>query len=328
MLSKVPGRPGADAVACGAFGVVSLWVNALAVPIVVTQVGTWLLVVAVVCQLVGVVAGYAVRFDACCGVTAVGCILMGTHFVTSGAVVFSLGYGALYRRYLCSVWAPVRAAQYEFFGQIIVSIIAVPVLFTQESYTAIFIGTAFLLVVVALTAVTEMRPPESMGGGSRVVGAYGLVCAGIGAFSLGGVLLIAEDGAGRYSSHQSIAIAVASSLLGALAAAILSGVARNKPIELFKAGALLAAFIGATSLVIRGIVGYCLMSGLFGMSAALIIINSRAVCFNASSLGYIVLQKVADLVPPVALYAGLSFRQLLLTTPGILSLALLVLPWD
>ena len=70
------------------------------------------------------------------------------------------------------------------------------------------------------------------------------------------------------------------------------------------------------------------MSAAFGSSAALVIINSRAVCFNASSLGYIVLQKVADLAPPLALYAGLSFRQLLLTTPGVLSLALLVLPWQ
>lgn len=328
MLSKVPGKPGADALACAAFGVVSLWVNALAVPIVVTQVGTWLLVVVVALQLFGVAVGAAVRFDACCGVAAVGCILMGTNFVTSGAVVFSIGYGALYRRYLCSVWAPVRAAQYEFFGQIIVSIAAVPVLFTQESYTAIFIGTAFLLVIVALTAVTEMRPPETMGGGTRVVSAYGLVCAGIGAFSLGGVLLIAQDGAGRYSSHQSVAIAVASSLLGAFASAVGSGITRIEPVELFKGGALLAAFVGALSLVIHGVVGYCMMSAAFGSSAALVIINSRAVCFNASSLGYIVLQKVADLAPPLALYAGLSFRQLLLTTPGVLSLALLVLPWQ
>lgn len=326
MLSKRGGRPGIDACVCGCFGFVTLWINALAVPVVAVDVGTWLLVIAVVCQLVGTICGEWVRFDACSGMSAIGAILLGLGFIAIGTVVFSLGYGMLYRRYLCSVWAPVRAAQYEFVGQILISFIAIPIVYIHESYSALFFIAAVLLITSGICADTEMRPIESMSGGYRVLVSYGMVCGGIGAFSLGGILLVDNDPSDEYSSYQSVAIVVGASLSGAFVGAIVSGIAGRYPERLFKAGALLASAIAILSLVINSIVGYCVMSAAFGFSTSVLIINSRAVCFSASSAGYIFIQKTADLIPPALLYFGLSFRQLLQTAPSFLSLALLILP--
>ena len=326
MLTKVSHRPRTDAFVCGSFGLVSLWINALAVPVVASDVGSWLLVLAVLFQLIGVVSGSMVRFDIACWLSSAGCLLLGTEFYQSGTIVFSLGYGALFRRYICSVWMPVRAAQYEFLGQILGSIIVIPVVYVKRSYAFLFIGCAFLMVIVGFVAVTEMRSSESMRGGGSVIFAYGFTCAGTAAFSLGGLLLIANEDHDRYDSYESVSIAVGSSLVGAMAGAIASGVSGALPEELFKFGVFIASAIATLSLVISTIVGYCIMSAVFGISAALVIINSRAVCFNASSTGYIFIQKIADLIPPVLLYVGLTFRQLILTAPSFLSLALLMLP--
>ena len=326
MLSKRGTRPGIDAYVCACFGFVTLWINALAVPVVAVDVGTWLLVVAVVCQLGGTLLGKWVRFDACASLTAVGTIFLGLEYVTIGTIVFSLGYGMLYRRYLCSVWAPIRAAQYEFVGQILVSFVAIPIVYIHESYTALFLIAAVLLIIAGVCADTEMRPIETMSGGYRVLISYGMVCGGIGAFSLGGILLVDNDPSENYSPYQSVAIVVGASLLGAFVGAIVSGIAGRYPERLFKAGALTASAIALLSLIINTIVGYCMMSAIFGFSTSVLIINSRAVCFSASSAGYIFIQKTADLIPPALLYFGLTYRQLLQTAPSFLSIALLVLP--
>lgn len=327
MLAKVSYHPRTDVLVCASFGFVSLWINALAVPVVSSEVGTWLLVLAVVFQLFGVLSGALVRFDIACWLSSAGCLLLGTDFIQSGTIVFSLGYGALFRRYICSVWAPVRAAQYEFLGQILGSIVVIPIVYVKKTYVFLFVASAFIMVIIGFIAVTEMRPAESMRGGLRVISAYGFTCAGIGAFSLGGLLLIANEDNGKYGSYESVAIAVGSSLVGAFVAAITSGISGVRPAELFKFGAFLASAVGTLSLIIADISGYCVMSAVFGASTAFIIINSRAVCFNASSTGYIFIQKIADLLPPLFLYLGLSFRQLILTSPSFLSIALLMLPW-
>ena len=315
-------------VACMCIGVLGVWVSALAVPVTANAVGgANLLVACAVSQFIGTLLGKWVGIDYLFLVSALCCSLI-VAFPGPGVVLFSLSYGALFRRYLDCVWAPVRAARLEFCGQVVAALLFVPVsatVATGDDWVHVLCAGSVLAGGVSVFVRGDVRDFQDVQAPVRILYAYGLVCAGISAFSLGGILTIADSTTG-WSKSQSTVFATATLLVGALVAAVVSGYEWATPVVRFKIGCYACSATAMSAIWARDIHGYFLMSGCFGFGAAMTLIHARAVCFNNSNVFFILCQKLSDCVPPLLMAIGATPRELMQSAPAFISLGLIMLP--
>lgn len=318
-----------DALVCGVIGASGLWVGALALPVITTdsEGGTPLLLAATVLQLAATVIGSHIPIDLLFVAASAGCALL-VAVPMAGSLVFAAAFGALFRHYLDCVWAPVQCARMEFVGQVVAGAAFVPLLWTLHSWDPVLIILAILCMATAIVVKADKRDRDPVARApSRILIAYGCVCAGIGCFSLGGILTIAAD-TGKLCPHQTTAAATGSILAGAGIAALVSGLQRPSPALKYRLGCYIASTVALSSFWAHSMGAYVAMSAAFGISAGLILINARNMCFNNSNAFFIIANRVADLVGPLLLVLGLSPRALMQACPGFVALSLMLLPSD
>lgn len=309
-------------------GVLGVWVSALAVPVIAHDAGgANLLVACAVCQFVGTLLGGRIQLDILFMSTACACAAI-TAFPGVGVVAFSVSFGALFRRYLDSVWEPVRAARLEFCGQVVAAVIFVPIAawgIAGDGWSYVLWIAAVVASMVSVVVRADVRDTADSPAPSRILYAYGLVCAGVASFSLGGILVISSS-ASEWSGSQSTIFATATLLAGALVAAIVSGYDWPTPAVRFKLGCYACSATAMLSMWARSLDGYLAMSVAFGLGAGLVLINARNVCFNNSNVFFILCQRLSDCVPPLLLAFGATPRELMQAAPAFISLGLIVLP--
>lgn len=250
-------------------GVLGVWVSALAVPVIANKAGgANLLVACAVCQFIGTLVGGRITLDVLFLVTACACASM-TAFPGPGVVAFSTCFGATFRRYLDSVWEPVRAARLEFCGQVAAAVIFVPIAvwgIAGDGWSYVLGFASIMAGIVSVVVRADVRDTPDSPAPSRILYAYGLVCAGVASFSLGGILVISES-ASKWSGSQSTIFATATLLVGALVAAIVSGFSWPTPAVRFKLGCYACSMTAMLSMWARDLDGYLTMSVAFGLGA-------------------------------------------------------------
>lgn len=255
--------------ACMTIGVLGVWVSALAVPVIANEAGgPNLLVACAVCQFIGTLLGGRIPLDALFLVTGCACVAI-TAFPAAGVVAFSVSFGALFRRYLDCVWEPVRAARFEFCGQVIAACAFVPIAATEvlgNGWAFVLCSAAIMASIVSTAVRADTRDPADAIAPRRILYAYALVCAGIASFSLGGILVISGS-ASEWSGSQSTVFATATLLMGAAVAAIVSGYDWPTPAVRFRLGCYMCSATAMLSMWARNLDGYLAMSVAFGVGA-------------------------------------------------------------
>jgi len=251
-----------------------------------------------------------------------------TAFPAFGVISFSLSFGATFRRYLDSVWQPVQAARLEFAGQLVAACIFVPFAAFGPGggdWGYVLIAASVAAGIVSVVVRADVRDTPDSPAPSRILVAYGLVCAGIASFSLGGILTISTAPTG-WEGSQSTVFATATLLLGAMVAAAVSGYDWPTPAVKFRLGCFSCSLTATASMWARDLGGYLAMSVAFGFGAGLTLVNARNVCFNNSNVWFILSQRISDCVPPLLLAMGATPRELMQAAPGFISVGLIVLP--
>lgn len=330
MLARrgTPFDRGMGGVACAVIGVLGVWVSALAVPIIANETGgANLLVACAVCQFLGTLVGGRFQLDVLFLMTACSCAAI-TAFPGPGVVVFSVSFGATFRRYLDSVWQPIQAARLEFVGQIVAACIFVPVAAIGAGggeWDHILIAASVAASAVSAVVRADTRDLPDSPAPSRILVSYALVCSGIAAFSLGGIITISKSPTG-WSSSESTVFATATLLVGAMAAAAVSGYDWPTPAIKFRLGCYVCSATAMASMWARSLEGYLVMSVAFGVGAGLTLVNARNVCFNNANVWFILSQRISDCVPPLLLAIGATPRELMQAAPAFIALGLIVLP--
>tara|TARA_B110000858_G_scaffold198211_1_gene263242 strand:+ start:1343 stop:2326 length:984 start_codon:yes stop_codon:yes gene_type:complete len=311
-----------------AVGVLGVWVSALAVPVIAHDAGgANLLVACAVVQFVGTLIGGRFPLDMLFVATACACAAI-TAFPGPGVVAFGLSFGALFRRYLDCVWEPVRAARLEFSGQVVAACLFVPFAASGaagDGWEPVLCTAAVAAASVSIAVRADPRDTPDAPAPGRILYAYGLVCAGVASFSLGGILVIANSES-DWSGSQSTIFATATLLVGATAAAIVSGYDWPTPAIRFRLGCYICSTTAILSMWARSLDGYLVMSVAFGLGAGLVLINARNVCFNNSNVFFILSQRLSDCIPPLLLAMGATPRELMQAAPTFISLGLMLLP--
>lgn len=318
----------AGAVACMVIGLLGVWVSALAVPVIANGAGgANLLVGCAVSQFLGTLLGGRINLDTLFLATSCACAAI-TAFPGPGVIAFSLAFGATFRKYLDCVWQPVQAARLEFVGQLTAAAVFVPVAALGtggEDWDCVLMAASVAAGAISVVVRAEARDiPDSPAPG-RILVSYGLVCSGIAAFSLGGIITISESQTG-WTGAQSTVFATATLLLGAMVAAAVSGYDWPTPAIKFRLGCYACSLTAMASMWARDLEGYLAMSVAFGFGAGLTLVNARNVCFNNSNVWFILSQRISDCVPPLLLAMGATPRELMQAAPGFISVGLIVLP--